>query len=58
MREIQSFKEQPDPLLNPESRRIVEDLSGWRYEELWAGSAALVATPALRRASPPPSSGA
>ncbi len=35
MREIQRFKEQPDTLPDAESRRIVEDLSGWRYEELW-----------------------
>lgn len=35
MREIRRFKEQPDTLPDPESRRIVEDLSGWRYEELW-----------------------
>lgn len=35
MREIQRFKEQPDTVPDAESRRIVEDLSGWRYEELW-----------------------
>ncbi|HWK51107.1 MAG TPA: MFS transporter, partial [Steroidobacter sp.] len=35
MREIQRFKEQPDPTPEPESRRIVEDLTGWQYEELW-----------------------
>ncbi|HEY0684630.1 MAG TPA: MFS transporter [Steroidobacter sp.] len=35
MREIQRFKDQTDTLPDAESRRIVEDLSGWRYEELW-----------------------
>jgi oligogalacturonide transporter len=35
MREIQRFKEHADTPPDPESRRIVEDLSGWRYEELW-----------------------
>ncbi len=35
MREIQRFKEQPDTAPEPKSRDIVEDLTGWRYEELW-----------------------
>ena len=35
MREIQRFKAQPDTAPDAESRRIVEDLTGWRYEELW-----------------------
>jgi oligogalacturonide transporter len=35
MREIQRFKERSDTVPDAESRRIVEDLSGWRYEELW-----------------------
>ena len=34
-REVQRFKEEPDPLPDAESRRIVEDLTGWRYEQLW-----------------------
>ena len=25
----------PDPVPDAQSRRIVEDLTGWRYEELW-----------------------
>ncbi|WP_129779989.1 MFS transporter [Peristeroidobacter soli] len=35
MREIARFKEQPDPVPDAESRRIVEDLTGWSYEALW-----------------------
>jgi oligogalacturonide transporter len=35
MREIVRFKQEPDPVPDAESRRIVEDLTGWRYEELW-----------------------
>jgi oligogalacturonide transporter len=35
MREIQRFKDQPDPTPDPGSQRIVEDLTGWRYEDLW-----------------------
>jgi oligogalacturonide transporter len=35
MNEIQRFKQQPGTQPTPEHRRIVEDLSGWRYERLW-----------------------
>jgi oligogalacturonide transporter len=35
MNEIRRFKEQPDTVPDAESRRIVEDLSGWPYERLW-----------------------
>ena len=35
MAEIQRFKEQSDTEPTPENRQIVEDLSGWRYEQLW-----------------------
>jgi oligogalacturonide transporter len=35
MREIQRFKEQPDTQPDERNRRIVEDLTGWRYEALW-----------------------
>jgi oligogalacturonide transporter len=35
MNEIRRFKEQPGTVPDPENRRIVEDLSGWRYEQLW-----------------------
>ncbi|HEY5760828.1 MAG TPA: MFS transporter [Steroidobacter sp.] len=35
MREIQRFKEQPDTQPDAESQAIVENLTGWRYEELW-----------------------
>jgi oligogalacturonide transporter len=35
MQEIGRFKSAPDPQPTPEHRAIVEDLSGWKYEELW-----------------------
>jgi len=35
MDEIRRFKEQPGTHPNAECRRIVEDLSGWPYEQLW-----------------------
>jgi len=35
MNEIRRFKEAPGTVPDAESRRIVEDLSGWRYEQLW-----------------------
>ena len=35
MNEIRRFKEQPGTLPDDESRRILEDLTGWRYEQLW-----------------------
>jgi len=35
MDEIERFKKQPGTQPSPENRRIVEDLSGWKYEELW-----------------------
>jgi oligogalacturonide transporter len=35
MREIQRFKEQPDSQPDAESRAVVENLTGWRYEALW-----------------------
>ncbi|MET0533972.1 MAG: MFS transporter [Steroidobacter sp.] len=35
MDEIRRFKERPDTQPTAEHRRIVEDLSGWRYEQLW-----------------------
>ena len=38
MSEIQRFKEHPDPQPDAEHRRIVEDLTGWRYERLWGRS--------------------
>lgn len=39
MDEIRRFKEQPGTAPDAESRRIVEDLTGWRYELLWGGNA-------------------
>jgi oligogalacturonide transporter len=35
MSEIQRFKERPGTQPDAESRGIVEDLTGWRYEDLW-----------------------
>lgn len=35
MSEIRRFKEQPDTQPDAENRRVVEDLTGWRYEQLW-----------------------
>ena len=36
MEEIERFKTQPDPRPTPENRAVVEDLTGWKYERLWA----------------------
>jgi oligogalacturonide transporter len=35
MDEIERFKKQPGTEPTPENRAIVEDLTGWKYEELW-----------------------
>ncbi|HEV7606133.1 MAG TPA: MFS transporter [Steroidobacteraceae bacterium] len=35
MAEIERFKTQPGTEPTPESRAIVEDLSGWKYQNLW-----------------------
>jgi oligogalacturonide transporter len=35
MTEIDRFKTQPGTLPSPENRAVVEDLTGWKYEELW-----------------------
>ena len=35
MDEIERFKKQPGTQPTPENRAIVEDLTGWKYEELW-----------------------
>ena len=35
MEEIDRFKTKPGTEPTPENRRIVEDLSGWKYEEPW-----------------------
>jgi oligogalacturonide transporter len=35
MNEIERFKSQPGTQPKPENRAIVEDLTGWKYEELW-----------------------
>jgi oligogalacturonide transporter len=43
MNEIRRFKEHPGTLPDAESRRIVEDLTGWRYEQLWGQGKAVAA---------------
>jgi oligogalacturonide transporter len=35
MAEIERFRTQPGTQPSPENRAIVEDLSGWKYEQLW-----------------------
>jgi oligogalacturonide transporter len=40
MNEIERFKTQPGTEPSAEHRRIVEDLTGWRYEQLWGRSRA------------------
>ena len=35
MEEIERFKSQSGTEPTAENRRIVEDLSGWKYEQLW-----------------------
>jgi oligogalacturonide transporter len=35
MEEIERFKVDPNPVPTPGRRAIVEDLSGWKYDELW-----------------------
>lgn len=35
MREIQRFKDEPNPVPDADTRRIIEDLTGWHYEDLW-----------------------
>lgn len=51
MTEIRRFKEQPGTVPDAESRRIVEDLSGWHYEQLWGRAKA--AEPGISLAQPP-----
>lgn len=57
MAEIERFKTQPGTRPSPEHQKIVEDLTGWRYERLW-GSADTVAdrpaTPTLVRGDSTP----
>jgi oligogalacturonide transporter len=35
MEEIERFKQDTDAQTTPERRAILEDLSGWKYEQLW-----------------------
>src|SRR5205085_11365659 len=39
MEEIARFKTRPLTVAPPENRRVVEDLTGWPYEQLWGGGA-------------------
>jgi hypothetical protein len=45
MTEIRRFKEQPGTHPDAESRRIVEDLTGWRFENLWGRPSTITAAP-------------
>lgn len=53
MAEIKRFKERPGTQPTPEDRRVVEDLSGWRYEALWGRSGH--ASQGEKHSSPSPS---
>ncbi len=55
MSEIDRFKTQPGTEPSPENRRIVEDLTGWRYEDLWGKS---VSTQQIKRMQAAPDPGA
>jgi oligogalacturonide transporter len=55
MNEIRRFKEQPSTVPEAENRRIVEDLTGWRYEQLWGRATATQAEVALGHARSSPS---
>lgn len=55
MSEIERFKSQPGTEPPLENRRIVEDLTGWRYEQLWGRSAS---TRQLHQMRPAPDAGA
>ena len=35
MDEIDRFKSDPDKPSSPETRAVVEDLTGWRHDQLW-----------------------
>ena len=35
MEEIERFRKQPGTQPTPENRAVVEDLTGWKYEQLW-----------------------
>jgi oligogalacturonide transporter len=54
MDEIQRFKTQPGTEPSLENRRILEDLTGWHYEELWGRSAKATR---IARAQPAPDPG-
>jgi oligogalacturonide transporter len=37
MAEIDRFKNHPGTQPTPANRAVVEDLTGWKYEDLWGG---------------------
>jgi len=51
MSEIDRFKTQPGAEPSAENRRIVEDLTGWRYEHLWGRGAATHRVEGMRAAA-------
>jgi oligogalacturonide transporter len=54
MDEVRRFKEQPGTTPDAENRRIVEDLTGWRYEQLWGRGKTVEAGVTLAPSSNPP----
>jgi oligogalacturonide transporter len=55
MSEIERFKTRPGTEPSAKDRHIVEDLTGWRYEQLWGRSKA---TRELQRVPPAPGASA
>jgi oligogalacturonide transporter len=53
MAEIQRFKREPDTRPTPYNRLIVENLSGWPYEQLWGRVAAQTPAAGTQDASRP-----
>jgi oligogalacturonide transporter len=49
MDEIRRFKEQPGTVPDAQRQRILEDLTGWRYEHLWGRARATTPDPAQLR---------
>ena len=52
MEEIERFKSQPGTQPPPENRAVVEDLTGWNYEDLWGKGKARGSTFSVRAADP------
>ena len=58
MDEIERFKKQPGTQPTAENRAIVEDLTGWKYEELWGKGRRALKLRADRIVGPGPRSAA